>query len=150
MVLFYKHLKFVLAESIIVASMLYISSVLGVVSFCVFLNNFFSCTMQDFVLPDSYTFLLMLVLGVLAFLAEVLSWTLWWSDYINKARYLFVLLRMFLQYRLLNLCAQLQVFLARGLQLEKTSKVVNVLYMEVPFLSLPPSPPHFLSQYIPQ
>jgi len=29
--------------------------------------------MQDFVLPDSYTFLLMLVLGVLAFLAEVLS-----------------------------------------------------------------------------
>ncbi|XP_062150414.1 probable transport protein YPL264C [Alnus glutinosa] len=47
---------------------------------------------EDFVLPDSYTFLLMLVLGVLAFLAEV--------------------------------------FLARGLQLEKTSKVVNVLYME--------------------
>jgi hypothetical protein len=41
MVLLYKHLKLVLAESIIVASMLYISSVLGVVSFCVFLNNFF-------------------------------------------------------------------------------------------------------------
>ncbi|XP_059449003.1 uncharacterized protein LOC132180268 [Corylus avellana] len=46
---------------------------------------------EDFVLPDLYTFLLMLVLGVLAFLAEV--------------------------------------FLARGLQLEKTSKVANVQYM---------------------
>ncbi|KAK9924481.1 hypothetical protein M0R45_032847 [Rubus argutus] len=47
---------------------------------------------EEFVLPSFYSFSLMLVLGVLAFFAEV--------------------------------------FLARGLQLEKTSKVANVLYME--------------------
>ncbi|KAL6136951.1 hypothetical protein ACLB2K_062246 [Fragaria x ananassa] len=47
---------------------------------------------EMFVFPSFYSFSLMLVLGVLAFFAEV--------------------------------------FLARGLQLEKTSKVTNVLYME--------------------
>ncbi|KAL6135198.1 hypothetical protein ACLB2K_067426 [Fragaria x ananassa] len=47
---------------------------------------------ETFVFPSFYSFSLMLVLGVLAFFAEV--------------------------------------FLARGLQLEKTSKVTNVLYME--------------------
>lgn len=58
------------------------------------------CTLafEDFVLPDFYSFLRMLVLGVLAFLAEV--------------------------------------FLARGLQLEKTSKVTNVQYMEAALAQL--------------
>lgn len=52
------------------------------------------CTIasQEFLLPGFYSFLSMVLLGVLAFLAEV--------------------------------------FLARGLQLEKTSKVANVLYIE--------------------
>ncbi|KAG2716914.1 hypothetical protein I3760_03G149400 [Carya illinoinensis] len=54
---------------------------------------------EDFVLPGVYSLLLMLVLSLLAFLAEV--------------------------------------FLARGLQLEKTSKAANILYIEVPFLSCP-------------
>ncbi|KAK6918814.1 EamA domain [Dillenia turbinata] len=49
-------------------------------------------TFQEFVLPSFYSFMFMVVLGVLAFLAEVL--------------------------------------LARGLQLEKTSRVVNVQYLE--------------------
>ncbi|XP_034210488.1 uncharacterized protein LOC117623568 isoform X2 [Prunus dulcis] len=48
--------------------------------------------LEEFVFPDVYSFSVMLVLGVLAFFAEV--------------------------------------FLARGLQLEKTSKVANVIYME--------------------
>ncbi|KAM7498348.1 hypothetical protein LguiA_022762 [Lonicera macranthoides] len=48
---------------------------------------------QDFVLPQFYSFFLMVVLGILAFFAEIL--------------------------------------LARGLQLEKTSKVVNIQYLEV-------------------
>ncbi|KAJ4981621.1 hypothetical protein NE237_032458 [Protea cynaroides] len=56
------------------------------------------CTfaLQDFVLPDFYSVVHMIVLGVLAFFAEV--------------------------------------FLARGLQLEKTSKVANIQYFEA-FLS---------------
>ena len=53
----------------------------------------------------------------------------------------------FTAYGLLNLSAQLQVFLARGLQLEKTSKAANVQYIEVLFLSFPPPlggcPPNF-------
>lgn len=49
-------------------------------------------TFQEFVMPDLYSFLLMVVLGVLAFFAEI--------------------------------------FLARGLQLEKTSKVANIQYLE--------------------
>ncbi|KAJ0052929.1 hypothetical protein Pint_01967 [Pistacia integerrima] len=53
---------------------------------------------EKLVLPSLYSILLMLVLGVLAFLAEV--------------------------------------FLARGLQLEKTSKVVNVQYIEVALTQL--------------
>lgn len=48
---------------------------------------------EEFVLPNFYTFFLMLILGLLSFSAEV--------------------------------------FFARGLQLEKTSKAANVLYMEV-------------------
>ncbi|XP_008230013.1 PREDICTED: uncharacterized protein LOC103329335 [Prunus mume] len=48
--------------------------------------------LEEFVFPDVYSFSVMLVLGVLAFFAEV--------------------------------------FLARGLQLEKTGKVANVIYME--------------------
>ncbi|KAK3013930.1 hypothetical protein RJ639_009419, partial [Escallonia herrerae] len=62
------------------------------------------CTffLQDFVLPGLNSFLLMVVLGVLAFFAEVLS----------------------------ELRFPLHVFLARGLQLEKTSKVANILYLE--------------------
>ncbi|KAL9457451.1 hypothetical protein AB3S75_006491 [Citrus x aurantiifolia] len=53
---------------------------------------------EEFVLPSFYSFLLMLVLSVLAFFAEVL--------------------------------------LARGLQLEKTSKVANVQYIEVALTQL--------------
>ena len=150
MVLLYTHL-IVLAESIVVdLCCIYLPYLVLCVFLCIAQQFFFSRTSQDFVLPDLYTFLLMLVLGVLAFLAEVPSWTSWWSNYINKAWYLFVLLTMFLRYRLLNSCAQLQVFLARGLQLEKTSKVANVQYMAVPFLPLIPSPPlpTFLGQYI--
>ncbi|KAL5573437.1 hypothetical protein UlMin_023034 [Ulmus minor] len=52
-----------------------------------------SLVFEDFVFPGFYSLTLMLVLGVLAFFAEV--------------------------------------FLARALQLEKTSKVVNVLFLEV-------------------
>ncbi|KAL5571218.1 hypothetical protein UlMin_020815 [Ulmus minor] len=52
-----------------------------------------SLAFEDFVFPGFYSLTLMLVLGVLAFFAEV--------------------------------------FLARALQLEKTSKVVNVLFLEV-------------------
>ncbi|KAJ6329445.1 hypothetical protein OIU76_005160 [Salix suchowensis] len=48
---------------------------------------------EEFVLPNAYTFFLMLILGLLSFSAEV--------------------------------------FFAHGLQLEKTSKAANVLYMEV-------------------
>lgn len=48
---------------------------------------------EEFVLPNFYTFFLMLILGLLSFSAEV--------------------------------------FFSRGLQLEKTSKAANVLYMEV-------------------
>lgn len=39
---------------------------------------------------------------------------------------------------LLNMCAWLQVFLARGLQLEKTTKAANVQYILVLFPLLPP------------
>lgn len=53
---------------------------------------------EEFVLPSFYSFLLMLVLSILAFFAEVL--------------------------------------LARGLQLEKTSKVANVQYIEVALTQL--------------
>lgn len=53
---------------------------------------------QEFVLPSFYSFLLMVVLGVLAFFAEVL--------------------------------------LARGLQLEKTSKIANVQYIEAALVQL--------------
>ncbi|KAJ4842901.1 hypothetical protein Tsubulata_013860 [Turnera subulata] len=53
---------------------------------------------EDFVLPDLSSFFLMLILGGLAFSAEV--------------------------------------FLARGLQLEKTSKVTNILYIEIVLLQL--------------
>ncbi|KAM1919617.1 hypothetical protein ACFX15_023534 [Malus domestica] len=49
-------------------------------------------TLEDFVFPDLHSFSVMILLGVLAFFAEV--------------------------------------FLARGLQLEKTGKVANVIYME--------------------
>ncbi|KAB1202592.1 Solute carrier family 35 member G1 [Morella rubra] len=69
---------------------------------------------EDFVLPGFNSFTLMLVLGFLAFLAEV--------------------------------------FLARGLQLEKTSKAANILFIEVPFLPLTdfpgeaPLPPFKTSQ----
>uniref|UniRef100_A0A9I9D8N2 EamA domain-containing protein n=1 Tax=Cucumis melo TaxID=3656 RepID=A0A9I9D8N2_CUCME len=58
------------------------------------------CTVifEDLVLPSLYSFLLMLVLGLLAFLAEV-CW-------------------------------------ARGLQLEKTSKVCNLRFMEASFVQL--------------
>ncbi|KAL3572948.1 hypothetical protein D5086_026852 [Populus alba] len=52
-----------------------------------------SFAFEEFVLPNFYTFFLMLILGLLSFSAEV--------------------------------------FFARGLQLEKTSKAANVLYMEV-------------------
>nr|XP_048328747.1 uncharacterized protein LOC107417137 isoform X2 [Ziziphus jujuba var. spinosa] len=63
-----------------------------------------SFAFEDFVIPTFYSFPLMLVLGVLAFFAEV--------------------------------------FLARGLQLEKTSKVANVQYIElllsksIPYLNI--------------
>ncbi|KAA8524741.1 hypothetical protein F0562_011164 [Nyssa sinensis] len=53
---------------------------------------------EDFVMPGFYSFLLMVVLGVLAFFAEI--------------------------------------FLARGLQLEKTSKVANIQYIEAAFTQL--------------
>ncbi|KAF9610121.1 hypothetical protein IFM89_019986 [Coptis chinensis] len=53
---------------------------------------------QDFVLPNFYSFFLMIVLGVLSFFAEV--------------------------------------FLARGLQLEKTSRVANIQYIEVALLQV--------------
>ncbi|KAF5181363.1 Nodulin MtN21 /EamA-like transporter family protein [Thalictrum thalictroides] len=53
---------------------------------------------QDFVVPDMYSFLLMIVLGVLSFFAEVL--------------------------------------LARGLQLQKISRVANIQYIEVVLLQM--------------
>lgn len=53
---------------------------------------------QGLLLPDFYSFLLMIVLGVLSFFAEV--------------------------------------FLARGLQLEKTSRVVNIQYIQVVLLQI--------------
>ncbi|GJU36514.1 hypothetical protein Tco_1184868 [Tanacetum coccineum] len=55
-------------------------------------------TTEDFVLPSFYSFILMIVLSILAFFAEL--------------------------------------FLARGLQLEKTSKVANILYLEVALFQL--------------
>lgn len=53
---------------------------------------------QEFVLPSFYSFILMIVLSILAFFAEL--------------------------------------FLARGLQLEKTSKVANIQYLEVALFEL--------------
>lgn len=55
-------------------------------------------TTEDLVLPSFYSFILMIVLSILAFFAEL--------------------------------------FLARGLQLEKTSKVANILYLEVALFQL--------------
>lgn len=43
---------------------------------------------------------------------------------------------------LLNMYAWLQVFLARGLQLEKTTKAANVQYILVLIFTPPPPPPH--------
>nr|XP_028963828.1 uncharacterized protein LOC103442634 [Malus domestica] len=76
---------------------------------------------EEFVFPNLYSFSVMLVLGVLAFFAEV------WFGTIYRLLFLPICSS---SYGLLNLCARCQVFLARGLQLEKTGKVANVIYME--------------------
>ncbi|XP_071716609.1 uncharacterized protein [Rutidosis leptorrhynchoides] len=55
-------------------------------------------TTEDFVLPSFYSFILMIVLSILAFFAEL--------------------------------------FLARGLQLEKTNKVANIQYLEIALFQL--------------
>lgn len=55
-------------------------------------------TTEDFVLPSFYSFILMIVLSILAFFAEL--------------------------------------FMARGLQIEKTSKVANIQYLEVALFQL--------------
>ncbi|KAE9457930.1 hypothetical protein C3L33_10164, partial [Rhododendron williamsianum] len=78
------------------------SSITGGISYCLIragakasdqpVADFTSFT-QDIVLPNVYSFVLMVVLGIMAFFAEVL--------------------------------------LARGLQLEKTSKVANIQYVEL-------------------
>ncbi|KAF7141474.1 hypothetical protein RHSIM_Rhsim06G0166900 [Rhododendron simsii] len=59
---------------------------------------------EDIVLPNVYSFVLMVVLGIMAFFAEL--------------------------YLGLRALTALQVLLARGLQLEKTSKVANIQYVE--------------------
>ena len=96
--------------------------------------------LQGFVFPGLYSFTLMLVLGVFAFIAEVPFWTnmikfklqcLYWNIILlfsNQAPYY---IGFFLTY-----LVQYQVFLARALQLEKTSKVANVQFIVVLFWSI--------------
>ncbi|RVW23247.1 putative plastidic glucose transporter 1 [Vitis vinifera] len=79
---------------------------------------------QDFVLPSFYSFFLMVILAVLAFFAEVNfcptgNLFLDTPDHVpsnNQSSE--------------HVSTELQVFLARGLQLEKTSKATNIQYIE--------------------
>ena len=101
--------------------------------------------MQEFVIPSFYSLVLMFILGVLAFLAEVLFLTtkqFWHASSIHNICRLLHLIHLLINY--LTTCyfpnILLQVLSARGLHLEKTSKVLNVQYIEVLFfipISLP-------------
>lgn len=73
--------------------------------------------MQDLVLPSLNSFLVMLVLGLVAFLAEVI---------LNPPA-----ININGVYKQLTFYPQLKVCWARGLQLEKTNKVANVRFLEV-------------------
>lgn len=118
--------------------------------------------MQDFVLPSFYSCIIMVILSVLAFLAEVLLctivttashfkfWVTMQSHCSIKFLDIFFSIGKFLsplRMGFLHLWSysikissskhsdtKLQVFLARGLQLEKISKVTNIMYIEVIFL----------------
>lgn len=98
--------------------------------------NIYASFFQEFVFPNLYSFSVMLVLGILAFFAEV-----WFGTIFSVFS---IVLLSFVDFYFSHnapvvmdfstYCARFQVFLARGLQLEKTGKVANVIYMEVRFL----------------